>query len=413
MTKRRVVITGIGVISPCGLNKDAFWNNIVQGRSGVSVVSGFDTSEFPVKVAAEIKDFKPELYIQDDKMLSRTTKFAQYGLAAAMEAIQDSALWNYDNERVGVVLGTIIGGVGYALEQHYNFIKGGFQSLDTFSTAIGVANSCAVAISMMLQAKGPTITISNSCSTSADAIGQSMNMIRRGEIDCAISGGTEAPMYPPIFASICLARILSQKNEEPIKIPCPFDIKRDGTVIGEGSVILVIEELNHALKRGANIYAEIMGYAATSDAYHIVNPAPDGTQGVRTLNSSLLDANICPEEVDYINAHGTGTVKNDKVETLIIKEVFKKHAYNLTVSSTKSMTGHMWGAAGAVEAAICAMSVKNNIVPPTINYENPDPECDLNYVPNKSIAKEVNVAVSNSFGLGGQNSVLVFRKYRG
>lgn len=409
--KKRVVITGIGLISSFGIGKDIFWNNIKQGNSGINIIKNFNTEQFPVKIAAEIEDFSPEKIIQNEKILSRSSKFTQLGLVATIEAIKDSNLVDIKSERSGVMVGTAVGGIDFAFKQYQEFINKGPLAINPFTTAVVLPNACAVTISIMFGIKGACQTFTTSCSASADAIGFGFNLIKNGILDVAIVGGAESPLSPPIFSSLCLSKILSVKNEKPIKTPSPFDKMRDGTVVGEGSAILIIEDLDCALNRGTNIYAEIIGYSSSSDAYHIVNPDPEGTQGIRTLNLALEEAGIKPEQVDYINAHGTGTVKNDKVETAIIKEIFKKHAYKMNISSTKSMTGHLWGASGAIETVICALSLKNGIIPPTINYEHPDSECDLDYVPNKAREKEINVAVSNSFGLGGQNAVLVFKKY--
>jgi len=412
MKKRRVVITGLGVVAPNGIGKDKFWEAIKEGKSGIDKITSFDTRRYPVKVAGEVKDFHPEK-IMDPKTLSRTTRFARFAFYAAKEAIEDAGFnkANYNSERVGVAIGTNLGGLDYAFDQHKILLKKGIANIDSFVTALVVPYAASRVISESFKAQGPCKTFCSSCPASTDAIGYSLDCIRKGETDVMITGGAEAPIHPSLFAGFCLSRILSLRNDLPISIPSPFDARRDGTVLSEGSAILILEDLGHALERKAKIYAEIAGYASTCDAYHIVNPDPAGTQGIRAISLALEDAGIKPNEVDYINAHGTSTPKNDKVETDIIKKVFGDYAYKIPVSSTKSMTGHLLGAGGALEALISVLAIRDDIVPPTINYQIPDPECDLDYVPNKAKKQEIKVAVSNSFGLGGTNSVLVFRKY--
>lgn len=411
MKRRRVVITGLGVVAPNGIGKEEFWRNIKDGKSGIKKITSFDTSPYPIDIAGEISNFNPRNYM-DEKIAFRTPRFGQFALVATQEAITDAKLnlHYYKGEKVGVAIGTSMGGLYYALDQHNLFIKEGPLSIDSFITSIVVPSAATRAVSLAIGAKGSCMTFSSSCAASADAIGYGLNLIRKGEVDIMLVGGAESPINPPIFAGFCLSRILSSFKGEPIRVPRPFDLRRDGTAVGEGAAILVLEELKHAQERGAHVYTEIGGYASTCDSYHIVNPDPEGNQGVRAIVLALKDAGIKLEEVNYINAHGTGTVKNDQIETLIVKKVFKDRIYNIPISSTKSMTGHLLGASAAIEAAICTLAMQNNVIPPTINYQEQDPQCDLDYVPNKARHQEVNIAISNSFGFGGFNAVLVIKK---
>jgi 3-oxoacyl-[acyl-carrier-protein] synthase II len=406
--KRRVVVTGIGVVAPNGIGKEKFWEAIKNGQSGISKISSFDISNYPVKIAGEVKNFNPKDYL-DEKTISRTAKFGQFALAATKEAAFDAQLkmGSYNPERMGVALGTAMGGLDFALDQHITFMKNGPLSIDSFTTSIVVPSAATRAISLALQAKGPCMTFCSSCAAAADAIGFGLNSIRNNETDIMIVGGAESPLNPAIFGGFCLARVLSIQSEQT---PRPFDLNRDGTVIGEGSGILIIEELEHAKKRNAQIHAEIIGYGSTCDSYHIVNPDPEGTQGIRAIELALRDGNIRPEEVSYINAHGTATIKNDQIEVLILKNIFGENLRKIPVSSTKSMTGHLLGASGAIEAIICILAIKDDVIPPTINYKNPDPQCDLDFVPNNSRKKQTNIALSNSFGFGGFNAVLILKK---
>jgi len=409
--KKRVVVTGLGVVAPNGIGKEQFWAAIKSGKTGISRISSFDVSNYPIKIAGEIKGFNPSNYL-DEKTISRTARFSQFALVATKEAILDSHL-NFERvnpERMGVAIGTAMGGLDFALDQHTNFIERGPLSIDSFTTSIVVPSAATRAISLVLHTKATSMTLCSSCAASADAIGFGFNLIRNDKVDIMVVGGAESPLNPPIFGGFCLARILSAQNEEPIRTPKPFDLKRDGTAISEGAAILILEELENALKRNAHIYAEVIGYGSTCDAYHIVNPDPEGTQGARAIKLALEDANLEPEEVDYINAHGTATIKNDQIEVVIMKKVFENKASKIPISSTKSMTGHLLGASGAIEASISILAIQNNIIPPTINYDNPDPQCDLDFVPNKARTKEINIVLSNSFGFGGYNSCLIFKK---
>ena len=413
MKKRRVVITGLGVVAANGIGVGRFWDAIESGKSGVDKITSFDTSEYPMKIAAEVKNFNPQDYL-DEKTIKQTSRFAQFALVAAKEAMGKAQLnpGDYDPERIGVAIGTSIGGLDFAFDQHSVFLKEGFLSMNTFITSIINPSAAARVIALTFGAKGACPTFCSTCVASADTIGYGFNLIRNGDVDVMISGGSDAPISPPIFAGFYLGRILSLYNEDLLRAPRPFDSKRNGTVLAEGSAILILEELDHALERNANIYAEIVGYGSTCDAYHVVIPDPEGTQGKRAIELALNDAGVDRNEIDYINAHGTATIKNDQIETLIIKKVFGKKAYKIPVSATKSITGHLLGASGAIEALICILSIQNSVIPPTINYKDSDPECDLDYVPLKARKKDLNIAISNSFGFGGLNAVLAFRKYK-
>jgi len=411
MKKRRVVITGLGVVSANGIGVKKFWKSVTAGKSGVSRISSFNTRKYSVNIAAEIKKFKPEKYLKEDE-IKLNARSGQFALIAAKEAMEDSGLmkYGYDNERIGVSIGTAGGGMDYVLEQHKIFLNKSPFQMDTFVTSIAIQSSAVRAISIAYRAKAFCQTFSSACAASADAIGCGLNTIRAGKADIMIAGGAETPLHPMIFTGFCLGRVLTNCGNKNIDAPKPFDANRCGTVLGEGAAMLVLEDYEHAKKRGAHIYAELAGYASTCDGYHIVIPDPEGKQGSRAVKSALKDAGISRGKVDYINAHGTGTVRNDAMETTVIKNVFGKRAYNIPVSSTKSITGHLLGASGAIEAVICALALKHGIIPPTINLKTPDKNCDLDYVPNKARKKNIKVAVSNSFGLGGFNSVLVFVK---
>lgn len=409
--KRRVAITGIGVVAPNGIGKDNFWTAIKAGKTGISKISSFNTSKYPVDIAGEVKNFDPKSFL-DEKTISRTAKFTQFALLSAKEALLDSRLLpgSYDSEKMGVAMGTAMGGLDFALDQHTVFMNSGPLAIDSFTTSIVVPSSATRAISLALGAKGRCMTFNSSCAASADAIGFCLNLIRNGELDIAIAGGVENPLHPAIFGGFCLARILTTNNGDNINVPKPFDLRRSGTVIGEGSAVLVLEELERAINRNAPIYAELTGYGSTCDSYHIVNPDPEGLQGARAVTIALSDANIRPQDISYINAHGTATVKNDLAEVQILKKAFGENIQKIPISSTKSITGHLLGASGAVEAVICVLAIKDNLIPPTINYCDPDPQCDLNLVINKFKSAELDNVLSNSFGFGGFNASLIFKK---
>ena len=407
----RVVVTGVGVITPLGNTVEKFWNSLINGESGIDTVTKFDVSEFPTKVAAEVKDFEPTLYI-DKKEARRMDRFIQFAVASAKLALEDSQidLSKVDLNRFGVIYGTGIGGIETFENQLKIMHEKGPGKVSPFFIPMMIANMAAGQIAITFGLKGINETIVNACASSTNAIGEAFKAIQRGDADLIVTGGTEAAIIPMSFAGFCAMKAMST-NEDPKKASRPFDLNRDGFVMGEGSASLILESLEHAQKRGAKIYAEIIGYGATDDAYHITAPAPEGEGAARAMEAALKDGKVSFDMIDYINAHGTSTEYNDKFETMAIKKVFKDHAYKLYVSSIKSMVGHLLGAAGAIEAVATVLTIKNGIIPPTINYETPDPECDLNYVPNKAIEKEVNYAISNSFGFGGHNGTLLFKKF--
>jgi len=410
--KKRVVITGLGILSPNGLGKEAFWDALKEGKSGVDNITRFDTDGFSTTIAAELKDFSIEEYL-DKKEAKRMDRFTQYAVVASKLAIEDASInpININKERFGVILGSGIGGIGTFEEQHKNLLERGPKRVSPFFIPMMIANMAAGQISIMFGARGVNETIVTACASSTNAVGDAFKMIQRGDADIIISGGTEASITPMALAGFSAMKALSTNNKNPSGASRPFDKDRDGFVMGEGAGILILEELDHALKRGANIYGEIIGYGMTSDAFHITAPADNGEGAARAISLALRDANICHNKIDYINAHGTSTEYNDKFETAAIKTVFKEHAYQLKVSSTKSMTGHLLGAAGGIEACVCALSVSRDYIPPTINYTSKDNECDLDYVPNKGIYQKVNYAISNSLGFGGHNASIIIKKY--
>ncbi len=412
--KRRVVITGLGIISPIGIGKTDFWNSLLEGKSGITHIIRFDTEGYSTTIAGEVKDFVPEDYI-DKKEAKKMDRFTQYAVAASKLAIEDANidLENNKKERFGVIIGSGIGGLETFEEQHKKLLEKGPKRVSPFFIPMMIGNMAAGQISIMLGAKGVNETIVTACASSTNAIGDAFKVIQRGDNDIIVTGGTEASITPMALAGFSAMRALSTNNSEPSKASRPFDKNRDGFVMGEGAGILILEELQHALDRGAKIYGEVIGYGATADAYHITTPAEGGEGAARAMKMALDDAEIQPEDVDYINAHGTSTSYNDALETAAIKEVFKEHAYRLKISSTKSMTGHLLGAAGGIEACVCALAITNGYIPPTINYENYDEECNLNYVPNKGIFEEVNIAVSNSLGFGGHNASIIIKKFKG
>ncbi|WP_102347344.1 beta-ketoacyl-ACP synthase II [Bacillus sp. Marseille-P3661] len=411
MEKRRVVITGLGAVTPCGNDVDTTWNNVVNGISGIGELTRVDKEQFPAKVAAELKDFKPEEHM-DKKEARRMDRFTQYAMAAAFMAVKDANLTISEEiaPRVGVWIGSGIGGMETHETQHSNFLEKGYRRVSPFYVPMMIPDMAAGQVSIALGAKGINSCSVTACASGANSIGDAFKVIQRGDADYMITGGTEAPLSNMAFAGFSMAKALSF-NPDPSTASRPFDLNRDGFVMGEGAGILVLESLESALARGAKIYAEIVGYGATGDAYHITAPAPGGEGGVRAMRQALQDAGLQPEDVDYMNAHGTSTDYNDKYETMAIKEVFGEHAYKMAVSSTKSVTGHLLGAAGAVEAIFSVKAITDGVVPPTMNYETPDPECDLDYVPNKARKQEVNAVLSNSLGFGGHNVSLIFKKY--
>jgi len=412
MNKRRVVVTGVGLITPLGTGTEKSWENLLDGRSGIRKITQFDATHFPCQVAGEVPDFEINQFIEI-KEQKKMDRFIHFAFAAAKMAVEDSGLKiTKDNaDRIGVVVGSGIGGLSAIEHYHTVLLEKGPKRISPFFIPMLIINLAAGQISIHFGAKGPNSAVATACASGTHSIGDAFKIIKRGEADAMISGGTEAVITPLAVGGFSSMKALSTRNNEPEKASRPFDRDRDGFVMGEGAGIMVLEDMEHALSRGAKIYAEITGYGMTGDAYHITSPPPEGEGAARCMRASLKDANIHPEEIEYINAHGTSTKYGDELETQAIKSVFGKHAYKCAVSSTKSMTGHLLGAAGGVEGVICALSIFNKIIPPTINLENPDPECDLDYVPDKARAMDINMAMSNSFGFGGTNACIIFKRY--
>lgn len=409
---KRVVVTGIGAITPIGTGKERFWQALKAGQSGIGRISKFDVTDYPTKIAGEVKDFDPIEYI-DKKEARRMDRFTQYGVAATKLAIEDAKLdvEKVDSHRFGVVLGSGIGGIETLEKEYEKLMNKGPSRVSPFFIPMMISNIGAGQISMTFGAKGPNTTVVTACASSTNAIGDAFKIIQRGDADVMITGGAESSITPLSVAGFCSMKALSTRNDEPEKASRPFDKDRDGFVMGEGSGILILEELEHAISRGAHIYAEVVGYGMSADAYHITAPAPEGEGAARAMRNAIKDANILPEDIDYINAHGTSTPFNDKFETMAIKSVFGEYAYKLSVSSTKSMTGHLLGAAGGIEAIACSLAIDEGFIPPTINYTTPDIECDLDYVPNEGRKVEVQYALSNSLGFGGHNASIILKKY--
>jgi 3-oxoacyl-[acyl-carrier-protein] synthase II len=413
---RRVVITGLGAITPLGQTVKETWENLVKGKSGVGYIDRFDTSNLPVKIAAQIRNFDPLKRLSQKEAgvpIKKLDLFSIYALWAAEEAIEDSALLKgpFDPDRVGVIIASGIGGIETLEREIIVGYTKGYDRISPYLIPMMIPDMASGLIAIKYRFKGPNYCTVSACASSAHAIGDAFRLIRYGDADVMVVGGSEAPIIPTAVAGFSSMKALSTRNDEPEKASRPFDRDRDGFVMGEGAAVLVLEEYEHAMRRGAKIYAELVGYGATADAYHITAPCVDGEGAVKCMLRALEDAKLSPDEVDYINAHGTSTKLNDAVETLAIKKVFGERAYKIPVSSTKSMIGHLLGAAGAIEAVATIMTIHTGIIHPTINYENPDPECDLDYVPNEARKKEVNVAISNSFGFGGHNVCLVFKKF--
>jgi 3-oxoacyl-[acyl-carrier-protein] synthase II len=412
--KRRVVVTGMGTITPVGNDVATTWRSLIEGKSGTAPITKFDASNFPVKFAAEVKGFNPLDYM-DRKEAKRADQYTQYAVAAARQAMTNAGLVErngMDPDRIGVIIGSGIGGLKSFEEQHDVYRERGVGKISPFFIPMFIADIAAGIVSMMFNAKGPNYATVSACATSAHAIGDAYRTIQYGDADVMITGGAEATVTPMAIGGFANMKALSERNDSPETASRPFDSTRDGFVMGEGAGILILEELEHALGRGATIYAEIVGYGATGDAYHLTAPAPDGEGAQRAMKRALKDAGLEPKDIQYINAHGTSTPANDFNETRAIKAVFGEQAKSVNVSSTKSATGHMLGAAGAVEAVVSAMVVGTGIIPPTINYQNPDPELDLNYTPNKSVERDVNAVLSNSFGFGGHNTTLAIKRYK-
>jgi len=407
----RVVITGLGLITPLGLDVESTWDALIHGKSGVGPITRFDASVMPTKIAAEVKGFNPEDYF-GPKETGRLDLFLQYAIAGASQATHDASLnTEGEEERVGVITGCGLGGITTIEHWHKVLLEKGPKRITPFFVPMIIANMSAGEISIRFNAKGPNMTLTTACAAGTHAVGQAYHIIRHGMADVMIAGGVESTITPLAVGGFNAMRAISKRNDEPQKASRPFDRDRDGFVMGEGSGMLILESLEHALARGADIYAEIIGFGMSGDAFHIAAPAPDGEGAQRCMAAAILDAEIAPEQMDYINAHGTSTDLNDIYETKAIKAIFKDHAYKLCVSSTKSMTGHLLGAAGGIEAAFTVLSIKNGIIPPTINLDNPDPQCDLDYVPHKAREKNVKIAMSNSFGFGGTNASIILKKY--
>ncbi len=413
MEKRRVVITGLGLITPLGIGVESSWKAFIEGRSGIGRITCFDASDLPVQIAGEVKDFDPSLYMEQ-KEIKKMDRFIHFALAASTMAIEDSGLKITDEnaERVGVIIGSGIGGLPAIEHYHRVYLEKGYRRITPFFIPMLIINLASGQVSIKFGAKGPNSAVATACATGSHAIGDAFRIIQRGDADVMIAGGTESVITPLAIGGFAVMKALSTRNNEPERASRPFDIDRDGFVMGEGAGIVVLESLDSAKARGARIYAEIIGYGMTSDAYHITAPAPGGEGAATCMSLALKDADVSPDVVDYINAHGTSTKYGDEIETAAIKKVFGDYAYRLAVSSTKSMTGHLLGAAGGVEAVVTILSIYNDLIPPTINLDNPDPECDLDYVPHKARHRSIDFALSNSFGFGGTNACLLFRKYR-
>ncbi len=409
-----MVVTGVGVISPLGIGIERSWKGVIEGRSGIREISRFDATNFPVRIAGEVPDFTTEGYIEK-KEVKKMDLFIQYSIAASIMALKDAGLEvTSDNaDRIGVYIGAGIGGLG-AIEHWNNVLREkGPERITPFFIPMVIINLASGQVSIILGAKGPNSCAVTACATGNHCIGDAYRIIERGDADVMIAGGTESVITPLCISGFNAMKALSTRNDSPEEASRPFDQDRDGFVIGEGAGVLILEELEYARKRGGRVLAEIVGYGMTADAYHMTSPSPEGEGAVRCMEMALSDGGINPEDVDYINAHGTSTPLGDIAETQAIKKVFRGYAQKMAVSSTKSMTGHLLGAAGGVEAVFTILSIVNNVLPPTINYKTPDPECDLDYVPNEAREGKVNVAMSNSFGFGGTNATLVIKRFEG
>ena len=409
---RRVVVTGLGIISPLGLEADKFWNNLISGKSGVSRIEHFDVEKIASRIAAQIKDFKPEDYI-DFKQARRMDRFAQFAVAAASDAIKDSGLKidPVNEDKIGVLIGSGVGGLATLEQQHEKLLSKGADKVSPFVIPMMICNMAAAQVSIISGAKGPVGTTTTACAAGSNAIGDAFEIIKRGDAEIMIAGGSEAAITPLGMAGFSNMQALSSRNDEPERASRPFDKDRDGFVMGEGCGILILEELKSALKRDARIYCEIFGYGLSGEAYHITALEESGVNAARCMKNCLNEGEIKLEEVDYINAHGTATPLNDVIETAAIKRCFGEYAYNINISSTKSMVGHCLGASGAIEAVSVVLTIINDTIPPTINLDNPDEKCDLNYTAKVSQKREVNMAISNSMGFGGHNVTLGFKKY--
>jgi len=412
MNKRRVVITGLGTINAVGKNVPQTWEGLLKGKSGISRIKTFDITEaYASQIAGEVSDFSPE-EVFDKRRIKKLDRYTQFALVATKQAMDDSKLLDYrfNPDRAGVIIASGIGGIRTLEQEAYKMVNKGPKRISPFFIPKMISNIAAAEVAIEFNLKAINFNITSACASANHAIGTAFRTIQCGDADLIISGGAEASVTPLSVAGFCAMRALSTRNDEPTKACRPFDKERDGFIMAEGAGIIVLEELEHALRRDVHIYAEIVGYGATCDAYHITAPAESGEGGARAISMALADANLKPEQVDYINAHGTSTPLNDKNETSSIKSVFKDYAYEIKINSTKSMVGHTLGAAAGIEAIVCCKSIETNKLHPTTNYENPDPDCDLNYIPNKTIEKDVKIALSNSLGFGGHNGVLIFKE---
>ncbi len=412
MAKRRVVITGLGVISPVGNDVGSFWQALLAGKSGIGPITTFDSSAFDSQIAGEVKGFDPLKYM-DSKEAKRMEKFAQYAVAASKQAVSDAKLdlSRENTERIGVLIGCGIGSLRIVEQEYKTYLEKGPSRITPFMIPLMIVNEAAGQVSILLGLKGPNSCVTTACASGSNAIGDAFRIVQYGDADIMLSGGTESSITHLGVGGFCSLKALSRKNDTPEKASRPFDKLRDGFVMGEGAGVVVLEELEHALRRNAVIYAEMAGYGMSADAYHMTAPDSSGSGAHRAMRAALSDAGLKPEEIDYINAHGTSTALNDKIESLAIKNTFGAHAHKVAISSTKSMTGHLLGAAGGVEFVVCCLSIRDSIAHPTINQEVPDPECDLDYVPNISRKMKINTALSNSLGFGGHNATLIARKF--
>ena len=414
MAKRRVVVTGLGIISPVGNDVESFWQALLAGKSGIGPLTAFDSSAFDSQIAGEVKNFDPLKYM-DSKEAKRMEKFAQYAVAASKQAVSDARLdlSKENTERIGVVIGCGIGSLRIVEQEYKTYLEKGPSRITPFMVPLMIVNEAAGQVSILLGLKGPNSCVTTACASGSNAIGDAFRIVQYGDADIMLAGGTESSITHLGVGGFCSLKALSRRNDAPEKASRPFDKLRDGFVIGEGAGVVILEELEHALKRNAKIYAEMAGYGMSADAYHMTAPDPSGSGAQRAMQAALADAGLKPKEINYINAHGTSTTLNDKIESLAIKNTFGAHAHKVAISSTKSMTGHLLGAAGGVEFAVCCLSIRDSIVHPTINQEVPDPECDLDYVPNVSRKMKINTALSNSLGFGGHNATLIVKRFNG
>jgi len=416
MIKKRVVVTGLGAITPVGNTIEKFWKSLLEGRSGVRKIQCFDPSKFSSQIGAEVLDFEPTKYLSP-KEIKKTDRFVQFAVGASKEAIVDSKidLDKEDRDRIGVIVSSGIGGLHTIEREHIKYLERGPElgpsRISPFLIPNIIVNMASGHISICFKVKGPNMAIVTACATGNHSIGEAYRIIQKGNADAMIAGGSEAAITIMGFGGLCALRALSSRNDAPEKASRPFDQQRDGFIMGEGAGVIILEELEHALKRKAPIYCELIGYGVNGDAYHMTAPDPEGQGATKCMKLCLEDSGLRPEDVDYINAHGTSTLYNDKIETLAIKKAFGEQAKKIAISSTKSVTGHLLGAAGGAEAIACALAIRDGIIPPTINYENPDPDCDLDYVPNKPRKHDIRIAISNSLGFGGHNATLAFKKY--